>query len=439
MNLTSQQRLIAALSIAFTCLYLYFETRYNRALLDLFSIPDPTKSVIDNLSREGKFLAAIGLCWALLRPAISKLQGRIRQVAAFIACVVLVYVGLVIFYDRVIAGLDAQTKVDGFHLAAYRKELLQGFIIDPDIPLPKTSAVQSAIVMTSFPLVMFDDRYMVPARTVLELKAGDISRYYLKKVDAAWPKYALQMRELRSGHEQYIDGSKKVEQISPIFKQRARQKFDTQSGGMTPNSHASMDYFLTQLRVSRSESARKLVQGEEEVVFIENEGTPRAHSVKGKDIPKFLSRDQFINHFKKKIDDARNEIVPTAATVEKAKGINDINAAVFVPPMAMVTSLISILTNLTGVIWIVLIGAIASVPKAGSWTNRLKMLTPVAVVGVVCTIYLMVPSKAFPPDTPMADLENKMQASIGWPGVFWSKSAIIQSTIYGNTHFLKRD
>ena len=58
MNLTSQQRLIAALSIAFTCLYLYFETRYNRALLDLFSIPDPTKSVIDNLSREGKFLAA---------------------------------------------------------------------------------------------------------------------------------------------------------------------------------------------------------------------------------------------------------------------------------------------------------------------------------------------------------------------------------------------
>ena len=217
-------------------------------------------------------------------------------------------------------------------------------------------------------------------------------------------------------------------------------EFRTQTGGMTPDSRATMDAFLQQLRTGSGPRSKTFLQGEEEVVFIENEGTAKQRPVKGGELPKFMNRAEYFSYFGKKIDQVKLSVLPTEATVESADGIHDINSAVFVPPMAMITSLVSVLAN-TAALLLILLSAIPLATKA-PWGRRLNTVItyvgPLFTVGFIAAVIAAAPSSIFTAGSPMHSLEAKMQQQVGWPGVLWSRAAAIQLGISKNINFDRR-
>lgn len=425
--------------LAITVVYLWFEVRYNRGLLELFSQAEINQKAIDDLSVEGKILASLGFVWAILRTAIARISNRLAQLAVFAMACGAVYAGLSAIYDHVIRNLSPETKVDGFHLAAYRQALIEGSVIDPDVPLPAKYGAVGSVFMVSIPLILFDDRYLVPARSILELRAKTFEDYYWKKVDVGWAKYERQMRLLRANYQQYLEGSRRVEATSAIFRSRAREQFYRESGGMTPNSRASMNDFLTQLSRSSAPAATQYKQAHQEIVFIEREGTPNAIPIRGDDLPKFMSREQFRQFFANKIKAARIELLPTPDTVEKTARINDINSSVFIPPMAMATSLLSILANASTALWIVITFPVLAIPRlsSGSLARFLHLLAPFFMLCVIVFSFVIARGFVFPERTPMRQLEQNMHLGMGTAGILWSRAAALQTWLYQNATFVR--
>lgn len=426
--------------LVITVAYLAFEIRYNRSLLELFSQADLNQKAVDELSVQGKILASLGLVWALLRGAIARVRNRIAQVAVFAAVSGAVYVGLTAVYDSVIRNLSATTKVDGFHLAAFRQAVVQGSIVDPDVPLPAKYGVIGSVFMVSIPLILFDDRYLVPARSILELRAKTIEDYYSKKVSVGWIKYDGQMQLLRANYQQYLEGSRRVDAAPAIFRGRAREQFNRESGGMNPNSRATIGDFLVQLSRSSTPAARSYRNAQQEIIFIEHEGTPHAAPVHGGDLPKFMTQAQFRNFFAEKIRAARAELLPTPDTVEKTQRINDINSSVFIPPMAMATSLIAILANAFNALWIVITLLLLPISKLaeGSFQRALHVAGPFFTLSMITLTFMLMPKYVFPERTPMRQLEQKMQLRVGAAGTLWSRAAALQTWFHtSGTNFYR--
>lgn len=433
--------LLPVLGILFvTVVYLGFELRYNRGLLELFSQVEINQKAIDDLSIEGKVLASVGLVWALLRGVVARVRHLLAKMALFAAASGAVYAALSATYDHVIQNLAAETKVDGFHLAAYRRALLEGSVVDPDVPLPAKYGALGSVFMVSIPLILFDDRYLVPARSILELRAKVIEDYYWKKVDTGWAKYDRQMRLVRASYQQYVDGSRRVEATPALLRSRARNQFHRESGGMLPNSRASMSDFLSELSRSSSAAARQYREAQQEIVFIEREGTPDATPVRGSDLPKLMNQEQFRQFFGERIAAARLELLPTPGTVERTARINDINSSVFVPPMAMATSLLTILANTFNALWIVITFPLQVIrPFASSlFARSLRLLAPLFTLCAIVLLLVFTRAFVFPERTPMRQLEQSMHSRMGTAGILWSRAAVFQSWLYQSTGFVGR-
>lgn len=425
--------LIQASLFLITLTYVIFELRYNRNLLSLFSDANASKEAIDSLSNEGKLLAAIGITWAIGRGFLEKLRKPILMIFAFAAATWALYAGLSALYDKVIRDLSPATKVNGWHLAAYRQSLLNTKVIDPDIPLPAKSGAVGSIVMTSFPLVMFDERYMLPARDILERKATDFERYTMAKAEQRWPSYSNNMKRLDTTYREYLRGSAQAKQ----YGQEGLKEFKKRSGGMNPNPRASREEFLNELRGSSHPQAAHVKQWEADQVWVEKKGKANEKIIYGRDVPYFMNKAQYNAWFKTKADALKLEVVPSVDTVEQADGIHDINSAVFIPPMAMITSLLSIIANLAAMLVVVLTVALLFIRGGRSPLQRyLWILGPAVTIGFIVIVFSLAPSSIFAKGTPMRELEDVMHQEVGWPGKLWSKAAAIELFMFENTSFL---
>lgn len=417
-----------------TLIYVYFEARYNRDLLSLFSQTNPTQQAVNALSIEGKWLAAIGLTWAIGRSFLEKLKRPHFMALAFCIAAGGVYVCISAVYDHVIQNLSRSTKVDGWHLAAYRQSLLNGSLVDPYIPLPSKSGPAGAIVMVSFPLVMYDELYMFPARDVLDRKASFYERYVMDMAQQRWPIYQRNMDRLNAMYREYLNGSARAN----AYGRMGLARFKSQSGGMRPNARATKMEFLDELRKSSHRESAKLKSAEAEQVWIDNKGKPNEKIIYGRDFPYFMNKVQYMAWFKPKADKLRLDIVPTPEIVERADGINDINSSVFIPPMAMITSLLSIVANVAALMAILLTTALLMMK--GSFASRIRkqlwVLSPAATIVTMTLVFTFAPSSIFVKGTPMWKLEREMQKQVGWPGKLWSKAAGIELFLYENTTFL---
>lgn len=416
-----------------TLAYVVIELRYNRSLLALFSLSNPSKEVIDRLSNEGKLLASIGITWAFGRGPIQRLRNPIAILLTSVFAVGGMYWTISSIYDHTIHNLSPSTKVDGWHLAAYRQSLLNGKLVDPDIPLPAQVGAIGSIVMTSFPLVMFDDRYMVPARDILERKATDFERHMIRQAEQRWPAYSSNMDRLNSLYQEYLQGSARAVQ----FGQAGIKEFRKRSGGMDPNPKATREMFLQKLRGSSHPEVRRLNAAESEIIWIDNKGKPTERIIYGRDIPYFMNHTQYYAWFRERAKHIRLQVLPTVETVERTEGINDINAAVFIPPMAMITSLLSVIANVAALLVIAVTALFALWPKSwGIFHRYLWIFGPTVTITALVASFMLASGSIFSPGTPMHDLEKTMHHEVGWPGKLWSKAASIQLIVFNHTHLL---
>lgn len=191
-------------------LLVYFEYRYNIDLLNNISDPETTPDMADALSQRGKMLAAFGITWALFR----NLVFRIRNVFAGISCLFLLTLGgywaLDTVYNRVIDGLKPEVKVMGFNLLIYRQRLLTGEMEDSDIPKVEEDPVTGRIFMGAFPMVLLDERFMLPAQDLVAYIAETKIEHTLQQSDEMWEEYRQNMKTLDDAHKKYIAYSQKA-------------------------------------------------------------------------------------------------------------------------------------------------------------------------------------------------------------------------------------
>lgn len=522
-------RFFIAITMVVTVLLVLMEAQYNVDLLSTISDPNASKALVGDLSQRGKLLAAFGITWAIARGLLTSIRPFLFGMLIFASLTVGTYHGLDHIYTKVIADLKPEIKVKGFGLFSYRRDILTGKLIDSDIPLPKNEPVIGKIFMGAFPIVLLDDRFMLPVQDTIEVKAAYKGKEVLARADKEWPKYDTQMRELRIAHdkfvaesrraldttsienewkkysakmqelrnayERFIDGSRKAARYGSAGTRRFRE----QSGGLSPNPNLTFHQFLSMLRSSshpegeklRREESREIGQranGKRVVVghmpysmghaeftrwvtnlstesfkakgftpdpnitrtqFVEmlrgSKGTegdkirsadakvitkrPDGSEVFLGELPYFLDHNAYLQWFSSQAEDARNNALPTVENVEKFSDIQDVNSAVFLPPMAIISSLTSALTNaLTFVV--VMFGLALSVISA---TNRageaiIRFSAPI-MIGVFTALLYLMPSHVFNSGTPLFELETQLHENVGFAGKVWSRLSNLEKII----------
>lgn len=418
----TEGRRFLAMSLVITAGFVFFEGRYNIDLLNTLSNPNATSDAVDSLSQRGKLLASLGITWVFGRILITRIKPAIVGLAIFMACTAVVYIGLDQIYTRVIAGLKPEVKVEGFNLFSYRHDLLTGKLSDPDIPSPKESPVEGKILMGSFPIVLLDDRFMLPAQDIVARKADDRSNAVLQGAARQWPAYAKQMSELDSGYREYIAGSRQAYQYRKFG---GIGKFQQRSGGLSPNPNLTRAGFVDMLRDAHHPKGEQLRKAEAREIG----RLPDGNAMRAREVPYFMDSQAYKKWFESQANQAKAAAMPTTQTVENFKGIRDINSAVFLPPMAIITSLISALTN--GVTLTLMLAAIglAIMPRCATAALWLKRLTTPLMLLIVVAIVLLMPSHVFKPATPLYDLETVMHKEVGFAGQIWSRLSGIQAKL----------
>lgn len=411
-----------AVSLAITALFVFFEARYNLDLLNTLSNPYATRDSVDALSHRGKLLGSLGISWVFARTLITRVRPPVIGLCAFLGCAALVYAGLDQTYTRVIANLDPEVKVEGFNLFSYRRDLLTDRLFDPDIPLPKEHPVEGRILMGSFPIVLLDDRFMLPAQDIVARKAADKGNQILAAAQQQWPAYLRQMVQINRFYQEFINGSRTALMYRAFG---GIQKFQQRTGGLKPNPNLTRWQFLDVLRTSSLPQAEQLRQAEAREIGRRPDGT----IVHAGDVPYFMDHRSYIAWFEAQANEAKAQALPTADTVESFKDIRDINAAVFLPPMAIITSLTSAVTNGVTLVIMLIALALGLLRATRPIGIRLRKFSTPLMMAFVAIIVTAMPSHVFSKGTPLYDLETLMHTRVGFAGHLWSRLSGIQALL----------
>lgn len=525
----ARSKAFTAVVLVVTAVLVLLEAKYNIDLLATISDPSASREVVGDLTQRGKLLAAFGITWAVARALLTRIRPFALGLCVFLGLSFGTYLGLDALYTHAIASLKPEVKVNGFALFSYRRDLLTEKLVDPDLPLPKDEPVIGRIFMGAFPMVLLDERYMVPVQHTIAVRAAHQSKAVLANAEKDWPKYDAGMRDIRqkydefiaesrkatdpsasekewqqyaakmagirSNHQRYIDGSRKA----AAYGARGERAFRERSGGLAPNPHLSLQGFMNMIRASRHPEGEKMRRDESRQLGQRADGSPvygrdmpyfmgRAEflrwvgelrrgsfaarglkpdpqltrdgfvdmlrasgtkdgariremdatvlgqrpdgsAVKLRELPYFLDRAAYLEWFATQAEAAKNSMLPTAETVEQFKDIQDVNAAVFLPPMAIISSLTSAMTNALSLA-IVLAGLVlvrvSPMRRAGAMV--LKYSSVIMVALFAGTLYFM-PAHVFRPDTPLHELETRLHDTVGFPGQLWSRLSNLQKLI----------
>jgi len=335
-----------------TSLLVFLEIKYNISLLDSISDPATTPEQAEDLSNRGKLLAAFGLTWALFRGLLFK-GGRLLWGVVGLGLLTAVgYWALDTVYSKAIDSLNPEVKVMGFNLLSYRRDLLAGELEDPDIPKLKDAPVTGKIFMGAFPIVLLDERFMLPAQDIVELKADEKHGEMLVLSEEKWRDYSENMNVLRRAHQDYLVSSRKakglgldsewanyrdeMEKLNAGFERyqdavrrvrgeadlnrewtsynnnmntirathrefidgsvkasrygsRGTDRFRQQSGGLYPDSRLPLQQFPSVIKRSSHPKAAQMRQAEGRIIGHDFDGRP----IHAREMPYFMSRTEF--------------------------------------------------------------------------------------------------------------------------------------------------
>jgi hypothetical protein len=191
---------------------------------------------------------------------------------------------------------------------------------------------------------------------------------------------------------------------------------------MPPNVNLSRDDFLVLLRKSSSKEGQQLRDIENRVLDV----LPDGRQLKIGDIPYFMEREVYHQWMRDEMERLKAQMIPTEENVNDFANINQVNAAIFIPPMAIVSSLTSALVNTLSFVILLSASVLTFVPvtrPAGRVVERLCV--PLMISFFLALVYLM-PSHVFQQGTELHNLETKFHERVGVPARLWSRLSNVQ-------------
>ncbi|SAL47170.1 hypothetical protein AWB71_02550 [Caballeronia peredens] len=313
--------------LIFTALYLFCEVTYNLGLVEFLSSKNTTIDTYSNLETFGKLLSAVGFSLILSRLVPARIKfGKVASIAILIPA--LFYTETFAF-NAILDGLPAQTKVYGYMEGVYRNAVLNGNIRDERFSSPLTTrdkvALSSIVATDTHDIQTEVEGFLyttVPDSTI----DGFYSDYQTinTKIDPFYASYAL--------------ASKRYALLSTKAQQVALAQFKEKTGGIEPGL-SQQDFAHELARHFPSYTAYS------DTIVIP--GNPRVGllDVRAGDIPLGLSQAAFRDFMKEKLATALSKSRISAANIDNLPHSRDLIASVFIPPLAIALSLLSIILN----------------------------------------------------------------------------------------------
>lgn len=323
--------------------YVAFEATYHHALIDLLSSPDTTRSQIDAIEWVGKALAGLGITLVLSR---SLRLGFLLSILTLGASIFAVDRS----FDYLLDQLSPQARVQGYWLAEHRQSVIDHDAAPP--PGSESSEIATRLALAHIALLRFAD---LATQSGIEAQTRERQERLLrdarKQVRDHWPAYARDMRKLKDAWRKYQRASRKFERSRLRYSYFAQKRFAQKAGGLEPGI-TDEQTFVRELAKANSEEGLFVYTMRRTVILPAIGEFP---DVYGEDVPLHMNKATYLKHFDDIIDQRASRLIPSVATIAENPNARDADAAVFVPPLSLSLSLLSVLTNAAMLVGIALI------------------------------------------------------------------------------------
>ncbi|MFM0417528.1 hypothetical protein [Paraburkholderia aromaticivorans] len=317
------------LFLIFTALYLFCEVTYNLGLVEFLASKNTTIDVYQNLENFGKALSAIGLSLILIK-AIPK-RFKALALAAFIP---LLFVTETVAFNTLLDRLPAQAKVYGYFEGVYRNAVINGNIEDSRFPVNLGAGQKVALAS-----IVTLNREQIPAKVndFLFSKLADDT------VDGLFTNYDKLTSKIEPYYAVYAVESKKYADAPTLIKQRYLKAFEEKTHGIEPGL-SQADF--TNALAKRSPSYQQYAN----TVIIPGNAKLGITELRAGAIPLGMNREQFHAWVSGKYEEVLSHSRVTEANIDKLPHSRDLVASVFIPPIAIALSLLSIILNATSLL-----------------------------------------------------------------------------------------
>lgn len=226
------------------------------------------------------------------------------------------------------------------------------------------------------------------------------------------------------------DGSKVLAGDMPYFMERSA--FYDWSGtlaresmaaiGLPPNEKASIQEFVEMLRHSPGDDGKRLREAESKSIAKKPDGS----ALLVRDVPYFMNKAEYQGWVNSEAEKFKAMAMPTVDNVESLKNIKQVNAAIFIPPMAIISSLTSALVNAISLVLFVLATGLTLSGFGAPLGLLIKKYTVVVMLSVFAALVYVMPPHVFDQGTALYDLETTLHQEVGAPAELWSRLSNVQ-------------
>lgn len=330
------------LPILFTVAYVICEVIYNLGLVEFLTSKNTEITTFEHLETFGKTLSSIGLSLVL----IHLFKNSTTKKLAFLILVPALYIAETVGFDSFVRNLSPETKAAGYMSAVYRNAVLNGTIKDAE--LAGQSAYDKVIMSNIMSVTSNKDQVQRAVRNLLNQAPQmdgmtQLFKNYQNLTSTIEPYYAT-----------YAIESKRWDGYKGMAKDAIDREFMKRTGGLKQGLNKKE--FLEAVAVKAPDFQRF----QDSVIIPGNDGLGIAE-LRGKDLPLGMSEVQFNEFVKSHLVDIQQKTAITPTNIDKLPHSFDLISSVFVPPLAIALSLMSIILN-TGLL-LSEIGKLAPAPS----------------------------------------------------------------------------
>lgn len=309
----------------FTLVYLACEVIYNLGLVDFLTSKNTEISVFSSLENFGKALSSIGLSLFLIKFAKS-MKAKAVAMAILVPCM---FFGETAAFDKLVDDLSPQAKVGGYVSGVYRNAVLNGSISDSRI---SGTDPYSRVLLADVGTLTGSQAMKEKVQGLLKVGADDSA------LSGMYSQYSKVSDEIDPYYVEYAIQSKRYSGYSGRKKQYIDEQFEKKDGGIPPGLDKA-DFMK-----AVSEKSPAMRQFSNMVIIAGNKGLG-IQEVKGSDLPLGMSQSQFVGFFKTRLDDIAKKTTISESTVDSLPYSRDMISSIYVPPIAIFLSFLSILLN----------------------------------------------------------------------------------------------
>ena len=343
---------ISLILIVVTCTYLYFEITWNAAFVATLFEGSPDREQINALVHEGRWLAAFGLAWALVKGVFVRgsttMLGLVVSLGLVAGTTLFGYAGINRAYERLIDEIPQETAAMLYKSTAHRALAVGGGAEDA------ASADPMAVML--WPLKMVDDGSRGEVDEDLQAQAEDLKSSSLAMASSEWTKIQAQlatiasmpalMKRFEDGYAEYLAKSRQTLSYIPGSQAKREQQF-LEITGMRPNVKATREEFARELLNARIENYRQLgrvylqTKGGTEDLVVYSAGDVQ---LKISDLASIKSEEDLLSLVEKKFKDRVAQALSSPELLKKADARDGVAAAAL-PPIAILLSAFTVVLN----------------------------------------------------------------------------------------------